>query len=194
MTAYVLGCGPSLKTHDLTPLKGEIVVACNNAAFTGVASHAMVLDDRWVDRFNDAAMLCTEIEWTYGRTNRNYRPPIPWKVADIVDEWDDPSGVIKSSNVGLPALQMASRLHPGRIVMLGFDMSGEDGKTANFHRDYPDEWKSGDGAYDRFLVHFRDRVPASVKSRTIVVGPSRLGEAGFRVVQGSTWNPSERTY
>ena len=185
MTTYVLGGGPSLSQFDVHSLYGQRIIACNNAGFLLPHSWALSCDERWVERY---AAECEKhpCVWIYQKMSTVFVPPPNWQTLERNDSWNTSldDGLIAASNVGVPALHLADLADPGGdIVMIGFDMTGKDGKTAHFHNDYPDDFIQTDQRYDSFVECFRDKVPKEVKGRVTVIGPSRLDEAGFNVVE-----------
>jgi hypothetical protein len=85
-------------------------------------------------------------------------------------------GVGCGGNSGFAALNLADVLGAETVYLLGFDLRGENGKTANFHDGYSEK-PASDQVYDRFLESFRwaaKRVRAHVVVLEVQPGDSRL--------------------
>jgi len=86
-------------------------------------------------------------------------------------------GVGVGGNSGFAALNLADILGADPIYLLGFDLRGENGKTANFHDGYAHTKPAADSVYDRFLDSFRwaaTKVRARVVVLEVQAGDSRL--------------------
>lgn len=85
-------------------------------------------------------------------------------------------GVGCGGNSGFAALNLADILGAEAVYLLGFDMRGEGGRTANFHDGYAEK-PASDRVYDRFLEAFRwasSQVRAKVVVLEVEPGDSRL--------------------
>jgi len=80
---------------------------------------------------------------------------------------------------GFHALNIIDGLGGSPIFILGYDLKGRGGKMAWGHDHYPADFVQEEVVYEGYLKAFRDIVPQRVKDKCIVVGDSRLGEAGF---------------
>lgn len=85
-------------------------------------------------------------------------------------------GVGCGGNSGFAALNLADILGAETVYLLGFDMRGENGRTANFHDGYAEK-PASDAVYYRFLEAFRwaaSQVRAKVVVLEVEPGDSRL--------------------
>lgn len=86
-------------------------------------------------------------------------------------------GVGCGGNSGFAALNLADILGADPIYLLGFDLKGENGLTANFHSGYTHTKPSNESLYDRYLESFR-WAAGKVRGRVVVLetykGSSRL--------------------
>ena len=86
-------------------------------------------------------------------------------------------GVGCGGNSGFAALNLADILGADPIYLLGFDLKGENGKTANWHEGYAHTKPANESLYDRYLEAFR-WAAGKVRSRVVVLevekGDSRL--------------------
>ena len=86
-------------------------------------------------------------------------------------------GVGAGGNSGFAALNLADVLGAETIYLLGFDLRGENGKTANWHEGYGPKEVANASIYDRFLESFR-WAASQVRARVVVLevrpGDSRL--------------------
>jgi hypothetical protein len=86
-------------------------------------------------------------------------------------------GVGCGGNSGFAALNLADILGADPIYLLGFDLKGENGVTANWHSGYSHTKPANESIYDRYLEAFR-WAATKVRSRVVVLevqpGDSRL--------------------
>lgn len=86
-------------------------------------------------------------------------------------------GVGAGGNSGFAALNLADILGAETIYLLGFDLRGENGKTANWHDGYGPKEVANESIYDRFLESFR-WAATKCRARVVVLevkqGDSRL--------------------
>jgi hypothetical protein len=85
-------------------------------------------------------------------------------------------GVGAGGNSGFAALNLADVLGAETVYLLGFDLRGEGGKTANWHSGYQEK-PANESVYDRFLESFR-WAAKHCRARVVVLevraGDSRL--------------------
>jgi hypothetical protein len=86
-------------------------------------------------------------------------------------------GVGCGGNSGFAALNLADILGADPIYLLGFDLKGENGVTANWHDGYTHTKPANESLYDRYLEAFR-WAATKVRARVVVLetyqGSSRL--------------------
>lgn len=78
-------------------------------------------------------------------------------------------GVVYSPDCGLSAINLADVFGADPIYLIGFDMKGQGGKTANWHDFYPD-WHHSKVYKNRFCVAHARYAP-NVRSRVINLTP-----------------------
>jgi hypothetical protein len=86
-------------------------------------------------------------------------------------------GVGCGGHSGFAALNLADVLGADPIYLLGFDLRGENGKTANWHDGYTHSKPANESVYDRYLESFRwasERVRGKVVVLEVEKGDSRL--------------------
>lgn len=197
---FVLAGGLSLKGFDFSRLEGELVIACNRSMESAPFAAVMIgIDCRlwgWYEDLKlqpdpEAARRAFE---TFPGTKawlncQEFPYPEDIRVIDVrygLDgNWDGDhleQGLPNCSNTGLAAICLASALGADPIYLLGFDMEGQNGKTAHHYGDYPEE--NTDKVYrENFLPGFellgRDMIRAG--RRIVNLNPNsqlRLFEFG----------------
>lgn len=182
---FVVAGGPSLKGFNFDLLKGELVIAVNRA-FEHVPGAAVMLaqDARlwgWYE--------CKDLNEYLGDEAKNkfdsFRGFKTWvncqvfpypedvHVIDVIGDanpdWNPNTydqGIPLTSNSGAAALMLATVLGASTIYLLGFDMEGKDGRTANFHGGYADH--NNATVYDDFLTDF-DHYALQFKSKAKII-------------------------
>lgn len=186
---FVVGGGPSLKGFDFSLLKGELVIAVNRA-FEHVPNAAVMLaqDARlwgWYECPTLNEYLGDEAKAKFDSfkgfktwVNCQVFPyPEDVHVIDVIGDADpdwNPNeysqGIPMTTNTGAAALMLATVLGASTIYLLGFDMEGKDGKTANFHGGYKDS--NGAHVYEDFLTDF-DHYAVKFKSKAKIINLNR---------------------
>jgi len=179
---FIVGGGTSLRGFDFNKLKGEIVVTVNRTFEDYPDSVFNVCQDArlwgWYDGTEDNVTHKRIVEIPGGEEARmrflSYKGykvwlnvqafPFPEDIyqVDILHpddfSWKNPTlvaGIPPYGNSGLNALNMVISLGAREIYLLGFDMYGEDGKTANYHAGYPAS--NSDEIYkNSFIPDFKD--------------------------------------
>jgi hypothetical protein len=182
-TSAVYGGGPSLRGHDFfserVKEKYACIIGCN-------LSHpepdvTLAIDHRILDapETREKWLALNGIHVYLNRTGVlpvNMPPQV--RVLPALDSrWSTTlrDGLLLANNAGLASLNLATILGAASVSLYGFDLSGESGRTANWHEHYPDRWRSNEIAYATMLASFR-RWAAVIRSKmTIrVMGPSPL--------------------
>jgi hypothetical protein len=173
--AFIVGGGPSLRGFDHRVLRGRNVIGLN-WGFLARPSVTLVMDKRNLNKIVDSDHY------------RNYEGVTIWASAYADCEFGvGPNGVVAvkraerwskslldgiypgsfdGHNAGLAGLNLAEILGADPIYLLGYDMKGEAGKTANWHDKYPADWKHGEDCYTRYARDIAECYPA-MKSRVI---------------------------
>ena len=147
-TAVVLGGGPSLKTLDLALLKGKRVVAVNCAYKLGDFDAVFFGDTQFAERYGK------DLESWPGLKVTRRDEYLSWPWIHVVQElnvpnkrngWPEnvhgisinPGYICWNKSSGATAINLATLLGAGRIVLVGFDMHTVCDKH-NWHEFYPD--------------------------------------------------------
>lgn len=151
---FIIGGGTSLRGFDFSKLEGEIVITVNRSFehFSGSVFN-VCQDARLWGWYEGKKLPGGEEAKNRFEQYKGYKVwlnvqafPFPediYKVGicHVADfPWSKPtltSGVPPYGNSGLNALTIATCLGASTIYLLGFDMYGENGRTANFHEGYP---------------------------------------------------------
>lgn len=159
-TAYILGGGPSLRSVEVTRLKGQRVIACNNAYRLAP----------WID-----VMVCMDAQWPEHPIHQRELPMFAGlKISGHKDHRaqkhdgldlrvvrgrtesgisTDPNAVHTNLNSGAFAISVAVQLGARRIILLGFDMQTVE-KTHNWHADHKVRAGQDRNPYPKFLARF----------------------------------------
>lgn len=165
--AFVVGGGPSLRGFDWGRLAGERWIGTNAASLRG-ATVGLANDRRFVERFWAAPVPGTELLWL---ATEGWTPPPHVRMVDIENPyaWGPGPALVNGPCTGLTALHLADVLGASPVYLLGFDMRGEGGRSANFHDDYPEDWRQSAG-YDSWRADFERWAP-SVRGRVVNLTP-----------------------
>lgn len=156
-TVFILGGGPSLKTVDVRRLRGQRVLAVNNAYKLGAWIDAVYcMDGKWLPREKDGlaqfpglkVSVCDQHSSDLGRM-LGVRVVRGRNAPGLCRE---PDTIARNLSAGAGAINLAVHLGAKRIVLLGYDMRSIDGKR-NWHDDYPPNPKVPD-PYGSFLTRF----------------------------------------
>jgi hypothetical protein len=168
---FIVGGGTSLRGFDFSKLDGEIVITVNRSFEHFPGSVFNVCQDArlwgWYEGKNlpggEEAKKRFEQYKGYKVWLNVQAFPFPEDIYKVgvchVNDfnWKSPTlttGIPPYSNSGLNALNMAVCLGASTIYLLGFDMYGENGRTANFHAGYPESNK--EDIYKNFITDFKD--------------------------------------
>ena len=179
---FIVGGGTSLKGFDFSQLRGELVIAVNRAMEYVPFAAIMLSQDARLWGWYENGELGAEAKRKFNEF-KGYRtwlntPDFPFpediytipctNVRDF--EWTNynySNGLPFCSSSGLSALCLAVCLGANPIYLLGFDLYGVNGKTANFHAGYPS--KNDDVIYkDNMSPNFEQFAPAISKMARVV--------------------------
>jgi hypothetical protein len=200
LSLAVIGGGPSLRRFDFSSIKIPAIAVNMAARLAEVKTIFMsyVSDEKCVHLLEDlgwARWKMLRILWAGLKTMRIRENAGEYHCVDVntLELWSSTlSGLPQGGNSGLAAYNLADILGASSIFLFGYDLRGENGKTANWHDDYPD--RGGDSCYERMLEQFSVRVPSPVVDRTVVVGPSRLEEYGYKTISHAEWYNLSHSY
>jgi hypothetical protein len=148
----VVGGGPSLRGFDWKLLDGLNVIGCNfscpnptitishDANFVRPAPRGYLED--WL-----------KVPGVHVHVNRQLQDEIDGIVfvnhlTEYSKDWR--FGLYAGSNCGICAINLADTLRSGCVYLLGFDMRGENGLSANWHHKY--SRRSNECVYERFMA------------------------------------------
>ena len=167
---FVIGGGTSLEGFDFNKLRGELVITVNRAFENVPFSVINIAQDARLWGWYENGQLGNEAKDKFYKyegfkTWLNVQAfPFPEDVFQLVPihvddfDWEKPKldgGIPIYGNSGLNALTVALCLGASPIYLLGFDMYGKEGRTANYHSGYPDS--NDEKVYkNNFLEDFKD--------------------------------------
>lgn len=175
---FIIGGGPSLRDVD-TSLFDEFKTLGCNMAFLWSPDVVLAMDARvfeigtgmpeWAacrDSIKITSQSAADRVESFGPNAYTI------KFGSMLKDWPSrfEDGLPPSSNTGASAIAIADVLGADPIFLLGFDLSGEDGVSANWHDAYPEKWKSNELVYDRFRTSFL-RVFDSCNARVVNCNP-----------------------
>lgn len=164
-TIFVLGGGPSLKKHDLTPLNTpEHFVICCNQAFQLIPSAKIThhSDYAWWEQYQ--SRLASEFRGdfitgcglgnskTYPKavTELKITPPAQW------EQLFSSTMQVYGNNCGLQAMCIAHLFQPQNIVLIGFDFKTENGQSHGYATENSASIKRYESFWRMFLRDFAD--------------------------------------
>jgi len=180
---FVVGGGRSLETFDWLALRGQSVLAINRAIFDVPQPEpgrtlGIVGDLRFLKRFADrlrswpggaAIFPCFSPGWHGAAKEAGVRT---WCNHDFdkhrshrPNRWlpSPEQGFPTAGHTGALALLLAASLAPSAVFLAGFDYARgaaeqRDGKTAHYHRDYPELWRTPDSVYEDFRAEIENGI------------------------------------
>jgi SAM-dependent methyltransferase len=164
---FLVGGGTSLKGFDFSKLNGELVIAINRAMEFLPNSSIMFCQDARLWGWYEDGSLGKEAKEKF-ESFKGFRTwlntpnfPFPENIytipcTNVRDfNWPDynySQGLPFCSSSGMSALCLAVCLGADPIYLLGFDLYGEGGKSADFHGGYPDTPNSKDLLYKESML------------------------------------------
>jgi len=153
--AYILGGGPSLNLVDIGRLRGERIIAVNNAYRLADWIDVMYFGDgKWLGWHMKELVAWPGLKVTTCESHKKY----PWLC--VVEKRNSPWGITTNPwhlcwnlNSGSCAINLAVHFGVSKIVLLGFDMRRVEGK-ANWHDDHKNGAKKE--PYERHMKPFPD--------------------------------------
>lgn len=135
-TVYVLGGGPSLKDVDLERIKGERVIATNNAyRIAPWADFLYFMDCRWWEQHKSEIRYFSGMIVTTCQRCQDI-PGIKYLKRGHRKRHDErPDHLFRGNNSGVGACSLAIKLGAKKIILLGFDMKMVGGQH-NWHNDH----------------------------------------------------------
>jgi len=131
------------------------------------ADHLYAADAHWWHyHIKDINCGFTGKRWSCDHSknsNWNNQDPKEWNIevleCDVRGRGlsNDPNVLIGGSNSGYQAIGLAYRLGATRIILIGFDMCNNNGKS-HFFGDHPRQFANGSGP-ERFIPNFRTIKP-----------------------------------
>ncbi len=174
-TVYILGGGPSLADVDVERLRGQNVIATNDAFLLGRWIPVMYfMDCKWF-KWHDTELA----DWPGIRvTSCRECKDISWiKYLDTghrTDLDERPTRLSRGTNAGFGAMALAIKLGAVRPVLLAFDMRVVNGK-ANWHDNHQRE--VSDNIYESQFFKSFAAAKGILKARGIEVINATPGSA-----------------
>jgi hypothetical protein len=161
---FIIGGGESLKSFDFSKLKNELVIGVNRAYEKIDCTINFAMDNTFYDwivkgklgdkakrRFDDYKgykVWLDTVGYDYPKGIFIVKKAKPQAV-----NYNLKDGIRGGTNAGFGALGLAVCLGANPIYLLGFDMKGRDGKSAQWHSGYPE--KQGEGVYGAMINDFK---------------------------------------
>ena len=136
-TIYIIGGGPSLKNFDFRKLIGSKTIAINKALlFHSQADVLYWTDSRFYSWYKNEIDNYKGLKFTV-KAGSQYTTDIKiLKKGKAFGIETDPQVIAHGNNSGYAAINLAYHLGVKRIILLGFDMGGNNLGT-HFHDGYP---------------------------------------------------------
>lgn len=156
-TVYIIGGGPSLRSVNVEELRGERVIAVNNAYKLGNWIDVLYYGDcRWLAWHKDqvrafAGLKITSCDQHDSNLGRALNIKVVRKRNSPIGIQRDPGMLGWNRSSGACAINLAVHLGARRIVLLGYDMRKIDG-ASNWHADHPNA--EAHDPYAKFLEPF----------------------------------------
>lgn len=176
---FVLAGGPSLASVDLSRLRGELTLGLNVAFLHGPTAN-LVYDLRLMERLSGDprwAAYGGEKLWLNSE-QRNVRGRFPGvrELSEAVDMYGQQAwgralarGLYRGNNAGSAAINLAEVLGADPVYLLGYDLRGKGGRSANWHAEYG-TWSQEELVYMSYLEDL-GRVAKKVRSRVFNLTP-----------------------
>ena len=130
---FILASGPSLKSHDLTPLSKRLTIGLNRSILALPAPTYQCCMDHGL--FEEYAAGLGNVRCLFTLEDRPWG--IPLKLLGTEGwSWDLEQGVYSGYTIAYFALQLAVYLGFGEIYFLGLDLRLQNGDTHFFGTDY----------------------------------------------------------
>jgi hypothetical protein len=135
-TVFILGGGPSLIGFDARCLTGRRVIAVNCSFRLGQFDVMFYGDPLWPDLYGKGLEDFGGLKVTVREEHQN-RPDVRvvFREPHKLGLSQNPEKLHWNLSSGACAINLATLLGAGKIVLLGFDMKQKDGQN-NYHRDY----------------------------------------------------------
>lgn len=189
---FIVGGGTSLKGFDFSQLKGELVIAVNRAMEYIPNAAIMFSQDARLWGWYEDGSLGEEARSKF-QSFKGFRTwlntpnfPFPEDIYTIPCTnkrdfgWTSlnySAGLPFCSSSGLSALCLAICLGANPIYLLGFDLYGINGKTANFHNGYPEV--NQDTLYKESMLPNFDQFAEAINKATKVINLNSKSELKF---------------
>lgn len=165
---FIVGGGSSLKSFDFNKLSGELVITTNRGLEVFPNSAINLCTDARVWGWYEDKSLGDEAKQKFD-SYKGYKVwlnvqsfPFPEDIFTLNPVFptdfnfsDYYRGLSVYGNSGVNAIMLAACLGANPIYLLGFDLYGVNGKTANYHAGYP-EGGNNEDLYSKFLEDFKD--------------------------------------
>ena len=167
-TVYIIGGGPSLKNFDFRKLIGSKTIAINKALlFHSQADVLYWTDSRFYSWHKNEIDNYKGLKFTI-KTGGKYTTDIKiLKKGKAFGIETDPQTVAHGNNSGYAAINLAYHLGASRIILLGFDMGGNNQST-HFHDGYPAKAAPDSMYKEKFIPGF-NQLNSELKDSSISI-------------------------
>lgn len=180
--AFIIGGGPSLEGFNFSVLSGELTLGIN-MAFLHNPTVNIIFDLRLMQRLAGDprwdAYKGEKVWLNYEVPGQSYSFPGVTELREALDGYEPVwsrtlrDGLYRKTNAGPSAINLAEILGADPIYLLGFDFTGSKAR-ANWHQEYPEEWRADPGTYNVYLRDFQEQAP-NIKAHVYNLNPlSRL--------------------
>lgn len=155
-TVFVLGGGPSLTGFDARCLSGRRVIAVNCAFRLGQFDVMFYGDPQWPDKYGKGLDEFGGLKVTVREEHQNRRDVrVVFRDGHSMGLSKSPGKLHWNLSSGACAINLATLLGAGKIILLGFDMKQQGGRD-HFHRDYfhADGTHAAMAKYETMLIRF----------------------------------------
>lgn len=176
-TVYILGGGLSLNTVDIDRLRGQRIIAVNNAFKKAPFADVCYFKDfHWFQQEGNGDNLQNFGGLTVTSCNRFRQSSWVYvlKTGDRNVVELRPERICHSSNAGCEATNLGIKFGGTKIILLGFDMQEIDGK-ANFHDEH--DRKVSPHIYEHQFIPSFKAVKKHIENRNIEVINATPGSA-----------------
>lgn len=156
-TVFILGGGPSLAGVDVERLRGQRVIAVNNAFKLGRWIDVMYFGDcRWLKWHKEElakwpGLKVTTCDQHLSNLGLDLNIKVVHKKASQTGLFRDPTTLAWNLSSGACAINLATHFGAKRIILLGYDMRKVDDRC-NWHVEHPNAEKHN--PYEKFMGRF----------------------------------------
>lgn len=199
---FIIGGGPSFEGFDWKLLKDELTIGVNmaylfnptiNLIYDLRLMEKLTIDPHWAKYPGTKLWLNSETPNDRGRFQGviELYESIHRGTGQAMWSQSFADGLFRGNNAGVAALNLADILGASPICLMGFDFKGRGGHSANWHNQYPAEWKQEDNVYRGYVDCF-NTIKTAVRGRVVNLNPDsalRCFEFNTVEIEGSRIAP-----